>query len=330
MARFVWFAWVLLSLQEGCLAASTITRIKPGATSNLLEAPGSSQETGKSREQRGSKIYRIFRPPTQKELEVREKFKSSFIFNTAGESDSALPRKRTRKILKRMNSVTESDILRPSLKFMVNGGSVNTEYRETNQYNNKYEEQARPRVRSRKDSRKADDSGTQNVWSIEEDYPQQESSALLSTLLIEEDNGIDDFSDDTNIKDDYDYNDTTDMNINPTMNTLSAEFDDEIFEDEKKIDNLEENIHKNIFQQELDNFDDKSQHELTNLDETTVTNNLKGETLEKFDGFDRINDAKVSNQITGNNDDALEILKTVKEDYSSEDKKRLDIKQQHS
>ena len=161
------------------------------------------------------------------------------------------------------------------------------------------------------------------MWSIEEDYPQQESSALLSTLLIEEDNGIDDFSDDTNIKDDYDYNGTTDMNINPTMNTLSAEFDDEIFEDEQKRDNLEENIHKNIFQQELDNFDEKSQHELTNLDETTVTNNLKGETLEKFDGFDRINDAKVSNQITGNNDDALEILKTVKEDYSSEDKKDL-------
>lgn len=158
------------------------------------------------------------------------------------------------------------------------------------------------------------------MWSIEEDYPQQESSALLSTLLIEDDNTIDDFTDDTQI---FDYSDTTDINIDPTMNTLSAEFDDEMFEGEQKLDNLEENIHENIFKQELDNFGETFQQELTNLDETTVTNNLKGETLEKFDGFDRINDAKVSNQITGNNDDALEILKTVKEDYSSEDKKEL-------
>jgi len=288
MTRFIWFTWVLLCLLEGCLAASTITRIKAGPSSSLLEAQGSNKNTIKSREERGSKIFRIFRPPTQKELKVREKFKSSFIFNKATETDSTLPRKRTRKILKRMNSVTESDILRPALKFVVNGGQVNTEYRDTFQY------QQQPRARSKKESRKADDSGTQNVWSIEDDFP-EESSALLSTLLIDDDNSVDDFTDATIKKDIDDQNVTAD--VNPTMNTLSAEFEDELFE--------EMTLQKS-----------------TNLDTATVNNNLKGETLENFDVFDGINDAEVSNQITGN-DDALEISEIV--DYSSEEKKYLTL-----
>ncbi len=150
---------------------------------------------------------------------MREQFKTNYIFNS---DEKDIPQKRTRKIFKRMNSLKESDILRPQLKFVVNGGQVDTEFRDTYQYKDVVSRARYSNEQILPDSSVGQArSATQNVWSIDEN--ENDTSVIMNTLLIEDNNTVNE------------YTDTNDND--PTLNTLSAEIDSAVSNDLSEVNN---------------------------------------------------------------------------------------------
>ena len=168
-----------------------------------------------------------------------------------------------------MNSLKESDILRPQLKFVVNGGQVDTEFRDTYQYKDivsraRYSDEeisSNPNVGQAR-------SATQNVWSIENE---NDSSAIMNTLLIEDNNTVNEYTD-------------TNNNDDPTMNTLSAEIDSVASNDisEGKNDNFDMGLKGETLQNDgYDKFNDADARLPTNDDILEISKTSDYSTEEK-------------------------------------------------